>query len=441
MLAGTITLFGTILSGCGGGGTVGQPAGQSAGQAAGQSAAAEKNSKPYAGTTLRLVTANHAWTDLIKPKIPEFEQQTGIKVNLESYFEDQLTQKLTVEFTSGSSSVDVFMMRPLQEGKMFIQNGWVGEMTKKDDPDWDFKDFTNASTGSLIQGGKLYGVPIVTEREILYYRKDILEKNNIPVPKTLDELKQAAAKLNDPNNGFYGFVARGQRAAAVTQFSSFLYGMGGDFMKDGKATIDTPEAVSAFKTYGELLKSYGPPGVLNMSWPQAIGIFGQGKAAFYTDADSLYPNLLDPQKSSVGDKTGFALFPAGSKGQTPYNVTSWSLAIQAKSKNQAAAWEFVKWATSKQAMTALQGKGIPGPRQSVWNTDEGKKSFPPELVNVISKSNELGKAYDRPILINVGEARDVIGSVIVTAISGEDVEKAAKQANQQFQAIIDKEKK
>src|SRR6185312_5763274 len=64
---------------------------------------------------LRIIGANHPWTEAIEPLIPKFEEETGIKVKLEKYFEDQLTQKLTTEFTAGSSSIDVFMIRPLQE--------------------------------------------------------------------------------------------------------------------------------------------------------------------------------------------------------------------------------------------------------------------------------------------------------------------------------------
>ena len=74
--------------------------------------------KPYAGTQLRVVFANHPWADAIKAQLPEFEQKTGIKVNLENFFEDQLTTKLTVELTSGTTTIDAMMFRPLQEGKL-----------------------------------------------------------------------------------------------------------------------------------------------------------------------------------------------------------------------------------------------------------------------------------------------------------------------------------
>src|SRR4051812_48280310 len=47
-------------------------------------------SKPYAGTTIRVMLSNHPWADAIKPLLPQFQQQTGIKVNVESYGETQL---------------------------------------------------------------------------------------------------------------------------------------------------------------------------------------------------------------------------------------------------------------------------------------------------------------------------------------------------------------
>ncbi|PLS18778.1 ABC transporter substrate-binding protein [Bacillus sp. M6-12] len=391
---------------------------------------------------LRVVGANHPWTEAIEPLIPEFEKETGIKVKLEKYFEDQLTQKLSTEFTSGSKSIDVYMIRPLQEGKLFNINGWADDISSyTSDAEWDIKDFSPSSIDSLKADEKMFGIPLVTEREILYYRKDIFEKNNLTPPKTLEEVKAVAEKLNDPKNDFYGIVSRGQRSPSVTQFSSYLYGFGGDFFVDGKAALDTPEAIEAFKFYGSMLKDYGPPGVLNMSWPQASGLFGQGKAAMYTDADSIYPNLLDPAKSTVGDKVGFVEFPSGPNGQHPYNVTSWGLAMNPKSEHKDASWEFLKWATSKEIVGKIQSTGVPGPRQSVWDSPDGTKSFPEELVAVINKSNEMGKEYDRPLVIKVNEARDIIGGVIVAAISGKDVEKAAKDANKQFQELLDRESK
>jgi multiple sugar transport system substrate-binding protein len=398
--------------------------------------------KPFEGKKLTVVTANHPWGEAIKPLIPEFEAQTGMKVEVQSFFEDQLTQKLTVQFTSNSATPDVFMYRPLQEGKLFYKNGWVQALDEyaNKDANYDFGDFTKSSIGSTTVDGKLAGIPIITEQEILYYRKDLLQKANIAVPKTMDELVAAVKKLHDPKAEMYGFVARGQRSPLVTQVSSFLYSEGGDFTKGDKATLNSPEAVKAFTTYSSLLKDYAPPGVLNMSWPQALGIFAQGKVAFITDANSLYKNVTDPEKSTVADKVGYALFPGGTAGSKPYNITSWGLAMNAQTGNKDASWEFIKWASSKDVVLKTQKLGNPGARTSVWDKPEGVSGFPAEMVQVIKDSAKGGIDHDRPVLIGVGEARDVVGSIVLQGMTGGDVKSAADKANQELQAIMDKEK-
>jgi multiple sugar transport system substrate-binding protein len=408
-----------------------------------------QNKGPYAGTTLRFLAANHPWTEAVKPLLKDFEAQTGIKVNLESYGEDQLTQKLTTEFTAGSSDVDVFMQRPLQEARQYVQNKWYADLnpflkdSKKTPAEWDFKDFQSAAVGTETVKGELTGIPIVVEHEVLYYRKDLLQQAGLAVPKTLDELRAAADKLTDKGKGKFGFIARGQRSPAVTQFSSFLYSFGGDWydQKTHKASLSTPEDIAAFKFYGDLLRADGPPGVLNMSWPQAVAVFAQGNAALYTDADSIFQNMLDPTKSTVADKTGVAPFPAGPKGSHMYSVTSWGLSIPAGSKKKDAAWEFVKWATGKETTLKTQSAGaVPGARTSVWENPQGAGKFPPDWI-ATAKASAKGQSYDRPLVVQVGKARDIIGSVIVGAIEGQDVETAARSANQQFQALLDAEPK
>lgn len=399
------------------------------------------NEQPYKGTTLRVIFSNHPWTEAILPLLPEFEAATGIKVNAESFFEDQLSQKLLVEFASGTSTIDVFMQRPLQEAKQFQTNGWYADLQPfaENEPQWDLGDFFESALIAETVDGALTGIPIVTEQEIIYYRKDLFEEAGIKVPTTMEELEDAAQYFNDPANGFFGFVARGQRSPAVTQFSSYLYSHGGNFHEDGRATLNTPEAIAAFEFYGKMLREYGPPGVLNMSWPQALAIFAQGKAAIYTDASVFYSNMLDPDQSEVGDLVGFAQFPAGPAGSKPYSIVSWGVSMAQTSRNKEAAWEFIKWATSKEITLRTQASQVPSARTSAWASPEGTANFPAQLVDVIMASSEGSMPFDRPNVIAVGEARDIVGTVIVTSIEGRDVPAAAERANRDYQALLEKE--
>jgi len=411
----------------------------------GSQSVSTNSSQPFAGTTLRVLTDN-AWGPTLKTYLPDFETQTGIHVNIEPYGEDQLTQKLSVEFVSGSSTIDVFEDRPLQEGKLFAQNGWYADLNqfikdaKKTPASWDFNDFSPTALHTVSIDGILTSIPITVEHEVLYYRKDLLQQSGIPVPKTLDELKRAAAKLTIPGKQF-GFVARGQQVPLVTQVSSFLYSYGGDWYDQAthKATLNSPAAISAFTLYGDLLRNYGPPGVTNMSWPQAIAIFGQGKAALYTDADAIYRNLLDPAKSNVADVTSVAPFPSGPDGSQPYSICSWGLAMSANAPHKDAAWEFIKWSTSKETQLKLQGKeAIPGARASIYALPDGIARFPKDWL-AAAQAETKGRQYDRPLVAQVVNAREIVGSIVIASIEGKDVRAAAEQGNGQLQTLLNKE--
>jgi len=393
--------------------------------------------------TLRVTLANHVWTDTIKAKLPEFEAASGINVTLSQYGEDQLSDQYNVKLNAGTDEIDVMMYRPLQEGKLFAKNGYLASLSDdvKVNADWNWSDFQPGPVGSTTYKDDVVGVPIITEQEVLYYRKDLLAAAGLDVPTTMVELEAAAKAIKEQNPGVAGFVARTGKSAAVTQFSSFLYSFGGDFInKDGTSGVSSPEAKEAYAFYGKLIREYGPENVsTDMSWPEAMAIFTQGQAGFYTEADSLYKNATDPETSKVSDTVGFAPMPAGPGGSVAYNVPSWALGINAESNHSDEAWKFIEWATSQDLTLQVQKDGVPGARQSVWEDPAGTSTYPADLAAAIATSTKNGVGHDRPLVIKVPEAREIVGDPIVIAITGGDSDAAADAASEAFQGILDDE--
>ena len=393
--------------------------------------------------TLRVTLANHVWTDTIKSKLPEFEAATGLTVELSQYGEDQLSDQYNVKLNAGTDEIDVMMYRPLQEGKLFAKNGYLADLSDnvESNADWNWSDFQSGPVESTTYDGNVVGVPIITEQEVLYYRKDLLAKAGLEVPTTMDELEAAAKAIKEQNPGVAGFVARTGKSAAVTQFSSFLYSFGGDFIdEDGNSAIASPEAKEAYAFYGGLIRDYGPENVsTDMSWPEAMAIFTQGQAGLHTEADSLYKNATDPETSKVSDTVGFAPMPAGPGGSAAYNVPSWALGVNAESAYTDEAWSFIEWATSADLTLEVQQDGVPGARQSVWEDPEGTSTYPADLAAAIATSTKNGVGHDRPLVIKVPEAREIVGDPIVIAITGGDSDAAADAASEAFQGILDDE--
>ncbi len=383
----------------------------------------------------------HPWQAAIEPLFPEFETLTGVKIIREVYPEDQFRQKVTVELTAGTGTLDVFMSMVAQEGLKFYRAGWYEVLdpylanATLTLPEYDAKDFQKAAWDAEFVEGKLVGLPIQAETEIVYYRKDLFEQAGLKPPATLNDLEAAAKQFHKPPERF-GIVMRGKRAAATSVFSSFLHNFGGDWMQNGKPAINSPEAVQAFRFYGDLLRLYGPPGSTNNHWYEASAIFAQGKAAMYVDFDSLFSVVLDPEKSQVKGKVGFAPFPAGPKANLP-SVPVWGIALSRQSKNKEASWFFLQWATTKEQVLKVLLKGVPGARQSAWDHPEFKKAdIPLDWVETHVQQMKIGSPNWNPPVVAVSEARDIIGQVIVTAIEGGDVKAAADKANAELEDLI-----
>ncbi|MBL3688003.1 sugar ABC transporter substrate-binding protein [Leucobacter zeae] len=404
--------------------------------AAGVLAGCSSGGGDEAGGTLRITLANHGWTKLIQERLPEFEEETGLDVEVNTYGEEQLSEQYNVKLNGGDSSIDVMMYRPPSETLLYAQNGWLEDLTDRVESSktMDWSDYYASSVESVTDHDAIYGVPLVTEQQVLYYRKDLLEAAGIEVPKTLDELEAAAAKLTTDDT--YGFVSRGKQ---FSQAAPILHTFGADWVVDGKAALNTPEAIEAYEYYGGMLKDYGPPGVTNMAWPEAIAVFAQGKAAFYTDANVLYPNVTDPETSNVADKVGFAVVPGGPEGPLPYNVTSWGLAVNASSKQKDDAWKFIEWATSPEMSLEAQQAGQLSARKSVWENPESLSGLPEDLAEVTKESIEIDGGRDRAPVVQVKKASDIYGAPWTAAMTGGDVKAAADKANEEFQRFLDEE--
>lgn len=405
--------------------------------------------KRYSGRTVNVALAKQPWSDFITPLIPEFEKLTGIKVRMEVLPEDQNRQKLAVAFTAGRGDIDVFGSQRHQEGVKYHLAKWYESLKKYVDnpemtsPQFDYPDFAAQSIDDATVSGDLVGTPLYSELQIFMYRKDLFQQANLKFPNTQTELEEAGKKLTDKEKGQYGICLRGKGAATTTIFSGFLHSLGGSWADQNRnPALNTPVAIKAFEFYGRLARDYGPPGVVNYHWFQCQSLFATGKAAMWTDSNIFAAGLLDPAKSQVADKVGFAMFPEGPGGRKPAGG-GWYLSIYSKAQNKGPAWYFIQWAVSKENALKAQLKGIPTARISAWQSDEFRKSDKhPDLTKATLDSLKLkGTPSWGPPWVAVGEIRDVIGAVVITAIQGGDIKAAADEAVKQIQTIRDKTEK
>lgn len=128
---------------------------------------------------------------------------------------------------------------------------------------------------------RLYGLPIQTHPELLWYRRDLLEEADLTPPQTLDELLEQARFFHRPEEGFYGICWNALRGQALGQTVTHLYAAFGQPIIDesGGIHIDNEAGQQVALFLRELL-AVSPPDILAMAWDQRIERFSRGQAAF-----------------------------------------------------------------------------------------------------------------------------------------------------------------
>ena len=257
-------------------------------------------------------------------------------------------------------------------------NPLISDPSLTDKKFYDLEDFYPNLIEANSVGGKIYAIPVMVETYVLQYRKDLFEKYGVKVPTTMEDLYNAAKKLNeefkkDNITNIYPFGVRGVKGFGTfstgyyTEFSSY----GGKDFVNGKPAMASKQGIYLTNLWVKTIKDFGPPDWPTYDWYDVKDAMASGKIAMTIDCDFFAAEYADPSHSSVVGKVGYALPPHGPAGQMS-NIWTWALAMNAASKHKKAAWLFLEWATSKPVLkyaSAVYNNFDPT-RTSVWNDPE-----------------------------------------------------------------------
>lgn len=395
----------------------------------GMAALAAGNS-PLAGTKIVVAVRSLPETDFIVSRIAEFEKQTGIKVTLVTYAEQQLREKEVQDLSTGAGTFDVIALDSVYIPE-FARNGWLVPIEKYLPKSYDVKDIKSSVRGLLSLNGQLYGAPVYAEITQLMYRKDLFEKAGLTPPKTMDELVAAAKRFTEAPN-MYGIAMRGLRGNGMNVYTwvTWLRSYGGEFLgKDSTPIFNDARGIEATNNYAELLKNYGPPGVASYSWDDVQTAFTSGKVAMIIDANNFYNRIEDPTKSTISGKIGYAVVPKGPAGAFPANYALGfaisKVGARTEKEKQASA-EFLAWATSQQMQEAAIDQGIVSvTRATVLDGAKFKSKVDKAWLESTNKSWDITKPNIRPRFTQWREMGDLVGIAVQQVLSGE---KSAKDA-------------
>ena len=106
--------------------------------------------KEFSGVTLQGASFSSTFFNYLKNYFPEFEEQTGMKVNFVTNAFPVFNQRTDLELSTKGSALDVINVTFIYSGR-WIGAGWVENLRPYvEDPnltpsDWDWKDFVGGT--------------------------------------------------------------------------------------------------------------------------------------------------------------------------------------------------------------------------------------------------------------------------------------------------------
>ncbi len=198
----------------------------------------------------------------------------------------------------------------------------------------------------------VYALPEQQVFNMLFYRKDILQELNLQVPQTWDDVYNMIPVLQKHHMEFALPLEQNESQVANLvpnqTFAMLLYQTDGSFYKgNGTASDLTSEiAMQAFKKWAEFYTNYKFP--LKFDFPNR---FRTGEMPIGI-ADYTFYNHLSVSAPEIRGLWEFAPVPGTktAEGTIRRDVASSgsSVVMLKQTKNKEAAWEFMKWWTSKE---------------------------------------------------------------------------------------------
>jgi multiple sugar transport system substrate-binding protein len=273
--------------------------------------------KPFAGVTLHGASFQHRFFTLLQKYIPEFEEQTGMKVDLQLSAFPVYNQQANLELASGGSAYDfvnvtfILAARWVAAGLLANLDEFTGDANLTP-AEWNPKDFVEGAQVPYRDAkGGTYGYSWEGGAMLMgLSRMDLIEKKGLKIPKTFAELQQVCAEIN-----------RTDGVSGITSFQlhhwnlpPYIQGFGGNIFRnppgDIMPALNTPETIQGIEFYANLLKS-APKGVLTYTEDQARQSLLTGRSNIFIHSSSWVTPILLSDESKVKETSRVVRSPAG----------------------------------------------------------------------------------------------------------------------------------
>ncbi|HEX6977776.1 MAG TPA: extracellular solute-binding protein [Alphaproteobacteria bacterium] len=312
-----------------------------------------------------------------------WRRQTGAQVNWVTLGDvNAIHERLLREASLGETAID---MAYLLNGRAVPKNLTLFEPLDAfmaAQPVEDFADFAPGLVAPMRHGSALYGVPVRHATNALIYNEALFEERGVSLPKTFEELIEAARKLTytrADGTQVYGIVFT---PVFASNFLTFARALGGDYMTpDGKIVAAESGMVKALSILADLYRAgVLPRNISGLNNEEVTTWMQQGRAAITVNPFARLVTYNDPKASRFPGRLKAFIPPmtadlAGKMTFAP-TVEFWSLVIPKNARQKPIAWELIRALSSKEGTRIMALNGNGPTRVSTYDDPELRKALP-----------------------------------------------------------------
>ena len=323
---------------------------------------------------LVIATVNNGDMIRMQGLTDDFTSKTGHTVEWVTLEENVLRQRVTTDITTKGGALDI-MTIGMYETPIWGKNGWLVPLDDLS-AEYNAGDILPAMSGGLSYDGTLFAAPFYGESSMIMYRTDLMAAAGLEMPDapSWSFIAKAAREMTDRDNDINGVCLRGK--AGWGEGGAFITAMSNSFGarwfdEDWNAQFDSREWSDTLNFFVNMMSDSGPAGYATNGFNENLSLFQQGKCGMWIDATVAASFVTNPKDSTVADKVGFALAPDNGMGVRSNWLWAWALAVPAGTQKEAAAKQFIEWATSNsyiELVAANEGWANvpPGARTSLY---------------------------------------------------------------------------
>jgi multiple sugar transport system substrate-binding protein len=225
---------------------------------------------------------------------------------------------------------------------------------------------------------RIWAVPINSNTELLWYRKDLLADIHQPVPTTWAQMFADAGMLAKLGKPHYIEEQGAQYEGLTVWFNSLVDSAGGQIITGGNRVAVGPTTETAASIMHELATSPAADPSLNVTMEgQSDTQFDHGLAAFEIN----YPFVWQSAKMTgpnVAKVMGYAPFPRVTAGLAPHvSIGGYNLGVGSHSKHPALAFDAISCLTQEPYEVTYAVKGGLAPvRGAVYASPSFDAAYP-----------------------------------------------------------------